>query len=473
MMKRGAKRPAFDSSSGPSTSTFPSKRVMEAPSFGLHKAESSNQNLAAAPTSLDPKRAEASHQHVRALNSQFASWVQSQLQNHPDELWEDGVRNYLSHASHIMEKFKDVVDWLKANSEKTKIVAKSGLIGDKKPLFGGPENNKSTVQSESNTMSAKLGPQMSSPFPTTSPQSSAAPSFFQKTPSTSPSNDQKDSLLEKSKPALRLDVNNGFLKQPVAPLFSIPSVSSEKENKTSQVADVSNGFPKPSVPVTFSLPATSNSGPSFSAPAESPFATGFSFSSGLSSGAFSTGFSFSSSPSSGAQSFTSSFSPTYSFPGMQSGGTTTSKVEGSIEDDEETEEQKPSSPSVKKSEEIGVVVVHEAKCKVYIKPDNPSEKGWKDMGIGHLSIKTKEGANKATKESKPTIVIRNDVGKILLNALIYSGIKTNVQKNTVASVFHTSDEAGTVVTRTYLLKLKTAEEAAKLADTIKESAPSD
>jgi hypothetical protein len=28
--------------------------------------------------------------------------VQSQLQNHPDELWEDGVRDYLSHSSHIM-----------------------------------------------------------------------------------------------------------------------------------------------------------------------------------------------------------------------------------------------------------------------------------------------------------------------------------------------------------------------------------
>lgn len=44
-----------------------------------------------------------------------------------------------------------------------------------------------------------------------------------------------------------------------------------------------------------------------------------------------------------------------------------------------------------------------------LQPDNITEKGWKDMGVGHLSIKTKEGANKATKESKPTIVIRNDV----------------------------------------------------------------
>lgn len=32
----------------------------------------------------------------------YGSWVQSQVQNHPDELWEDGVRDYLSHASHIM-----------------------------------------------------------------------------------------------------------------------------------------------------------------------------------------------------------------------------------------------------------------------------------------------------------------------------------------------------------------------------------
>lgn len=30
------------------------------------------------------------------------------------------------------------------------------------------------------------------------------------------------------------------------------------------------------------------------------------------------------------------------------------------------------------------------------------------------------------------------VGKILLNALIYKGIKMNVKKSTVASIFHTS-----------------------------------
>jgi nuclear pore complex protein Nup50 len=33
----------------------------------------------------------------------------------------------------------------------------------------------------------------------------------------------------------------------------------------------------------------------------------------------------------------------------------------------DAEPEKPSSPSVKKAEEKGVVVVHETKCKVYVK----------------------------------------------------------------------------------------------------------
>lgn len=45
-----------------------------------------------------------------------------------------------------------------------------------------------------------------------------------------------------------------------------------------------------------------------------------------------------------------------------------------------------------------------------MQPDNPAaDKAWKDMGVGQLSIKCKEGADKASKESKPTIIVRNDV----------------------------------------------------------------
>lgn len=32
----------------------------------------------------------------------MCSWVQLQLKHHPDELWEDGAKDYLSHASQIL-----------------------------------------------------------------------------------------------------------------------------------------------------------------------------------------------------------------------------------------------------------------------------------------------------------------------------------------------------------------------------------
>lgn len=44
-----------------------------------------------------------------------------------------------------------------------------------------------------------------------------------------------------------------------------------------------------------------------------------------------------------------------------------------------------------------------------MQPENPADGAWKDMGMGQLSVKCKEGAGKATKESKPTVVVRNDV----------------------------------------------------------------
>ena len=56
---------------------LPSKRVMDGPSFDIHRAESSHQHVMAGPATLDPRRAEAASKHVRALNSQFARSVSS------------------------------------------------------------------------------------------------------------------------------------------------------------------------------------------------------------------------------------------------------------------------------------------------------------------------------------------------------------------------------------------------------------
>ncbi|KAI9117953.1 hypothetical protein K1719_011095 [Acacia pycnantha] len=109
---------------------------------------------------------------------------------------------------------------------------------------------------------------------------------------------------------------------------------------------------------------------------------------------------------------------------------------------------------------------------------NDDKDVWKDKGMGQLSIKCKEGFSKATKESKPTIVVRNEVGKILLNALLYPGIKTSLQKNSLVAIFHTSDNVDgsggdneSIVARTFLIRMKTEEDRNKLASVIQEHAP--
>ncbi|KAJ1272494.1 hypothetical protein BS78_06G205900 [Paspalum vaginatum] len=400
-------------------------------------AESSHQHVMAGPATLDPRRADAASKHVRALNTQFASWVQLQLQNHPAELWEDGLKDYLSHASEIMEKFKDVVNWLRQNQAGSTTVPSPSLHKDEKiNLLAAPSSD--------NTQKAPIMASSPSSF-----QNSSLPKPFslpqQKTPDfTGMFGDKKSPSSDSGKPAFQFGANNViFGDKKDTPGDSSKSLQFGVNNsafgdKKDTPGDSSkpfqfganNGFPTPSAPSIFS---------------------------------------------SVAQSFSSQSPPLFSVnqQSVLSGNQNTS--EAAADADEDAEPEKPSSPSVKKAEEKGVVVVHEAKCKVYVKHDDTT-KGWKDIGVGRLSIRSKEGAEKGCKESTPTIVIRNDVGKILLNALIYKGIKMNVQKNTVASIFHTADaesDESTVVARTYLFRLRNEEEATKLSTAIKENAPSD
>lgn len=52
--------------------------------------------------------------------------------------------------------------------------------------------------------------------------------------------------------------------------------------------------------------------------------------------------------------------------------------------------------------------------------DSAGKDAWKDKGAGQLLIKCKEGFSKGSKESKPTIVVRNDVRFLFsLNLLVY------------------------------------------------------
>ncbi|CAA0834535.1 Pleckstrin homology (PH) domain superfamily protein [Striga hermonthica] len=159
-----------------------------------------------------------------------------------------------------------------------------------------------------------------------------------------------------------------------------------------------------------------------------------------------------------------------SVPGIGNANAVTSN-----EPDGEDDIDRPSSLSVKKNQEEGIIVVHEVNCELYVKSRDPADQGaWKYKGTGQLIIKCKEGISTGTKESKPTIVIRNDVGKLLLDVLIYRGIMTIVLKNSVVTVFHTSDDGDSnekVVARPFLMRTKTVEDRDKLVAAIQDYAP--
>ncbi|WVZ86781.1 hypothetical protein U9M48_033515 [Paspalum notatum var. saurae] len=461
MTTRGAKRVA---TSDPAAPDLPSKRVMDGPPFDVHRAESSHQHVMAGPATLDPRRAEAASKHVRALNTQFASWVQLQLQNHPAELWEDGLKDYLSHASEIMEKFKDVVSWLRQNQAGSTNVSSPSIHKDEKINLLAAPSSDNTQKAPTMTSSPSSFQNSNLPKPFSLPSQQKTPDF------TGMFGDKKSPSSDSSKPAFQFGANNA--------IFGDKKDTPGDSSKSFQF-DVNNGAfgDKKDTPGDNSKPfqfGANNAifGDKKTSPGDSskPFQFGSN-----------NGFPAPSAPSifsSVAQSFSSQSPPLFSVnqQSVLSGNQNTS--EAAADADEDAEPEKPSSPSVKKAEEKGVVVVHEAKCKVYVKHDDAT-KGWKDIGVGRLSIRSKEGAEKGCKESTPTIVIRNDVGKILLNALIYKGIKMNVQKNTVASIFHTADAESdestisTVVAQTYLFRLRNEEEATKLSTAIKENAPSD
>ncbi|XP_048624299.1 nuclear pore complex protein Nup50 isoform X4 [Brassica napus] len=385
---RGLKRAAV---SEPNQSPFKNAKPVEGSLFGT-------QSSLSPAASLDKQRAELARKHVKALNNQFVSWVQIQLKNHPDELWEDGMNDYITHASNILEKFKDVVNWLKENKGKGENASPESRGPEKKPMA---EVKNSDVKPVSNT------------------------SLFT-------SNNQPGLFLTNQSSSFSTSHQSGsFSSQPG--VFSSSPFGLASNSQTGSFSSGQFGLAKSSPPSLFSSTQAggiSNSQPSFSfSNNQNPFSSGVSI---------------------------------------------PAKRDSPDDAEAEDEPPQPSSPSVKKTEEKGVTVVHEVKCKLYVKSNDPTDKGaWKDKGTGNLYIKCKEGVDKGTKESKPTIIVRNDVGKLLLNALLYTGIKTSTQKNALVAIFHSSEDSNEKVTpRTFLIRTKTAEARDKLATAIQEYAPS-
>ncbi|KAF8113097.1 hypothetical protein N665_0056s0002 [Sinapis alba] len=394
---RGLKRAVVSESfSEANQSPFKNAKPVEGILFGTQNMAPLQQSSA----SLDKQRAELARKHVRALNNQFVSWVQIQLKNHPDELWEDGMNDYISHASNILEKFKDVVNWLKQSNGNGDNVSSESTGAEKKQVA--EVKNNDVKPASNNSLFA----------------SNSQPGLFSTNQSSNFSSSQ--SGLFSSQPGV---------------LSSSP-FGLASNSQTGSFSSGQFGLAKSSPPNLFSSSQAggiSNSQPSFS-------------------------FSNNQNP------FSSAVTPV-SIP---------AKRDSPEDADGDDEEPQPSSPSVKKTEEKGVTVVHEVKCKLYVKSNDPTDKGaWKDKGTGNLYIKCKESVEKGTKESKPTILVRNDVGKLLLNALLYTGIKTSAQKNALVAIFHSSEDSNENITpRTFLIRTKTAEARDKLATAIQEYAPS-
>ncbi|TXG50998.1 hypothetical protein EZV62_023522 [Acer yangbiense] len=516
---KGAKRLAVsDSATDTNDSAFRNKRIMAGFRFGDHRAEPSQQRSSVTST-LDMQRAESSRQHVRALNAQFSSWVQTQLKNHPDELWEDGVRDYLAHASDIMykfpdvvsysdlvplqiaEKFSDVVSWLKANAQKGgNLSASESHLAEKKLVHGTKSNEVKLSQEKTFT-----------PAPMTSSFASSW-SFTEKKLVPEIRNNEVKLSQEK---IFTPTVTSSFATN-VTPTTVTSSFATNVTPTTVTTSSFATNVTPTTVTSSFANPWASgvfpSSQPSVFFGNQSSIPTNHNSSNDVNDVArlvYSMCVSFEISKrtvslmhlkelvlmscynesldahvhrililqrekmvalgyitmfTDNLQFCMSNLEPYLCFEGLELGTVT------------EDESPQPSSPSVKKSEEKGIVVVHEVKCKLYLKSSDPTDKDtWKDKGTGKLSIKCKEGVSKGTKESKPTILVRNDVGKVLLNALLYQGIKTNLQKNSLVAIFHTSaddsGENGSVVARTFLIRTKTEADRDKLATAIQEYAP--
>ncbi|GAB2224587.1 hypothetical protein Drorol1_Dr00005349 [Drosera rotundifolia] len=477
--------------------TFQSKRVVVDPPFQIRVAESSQQQIGATAP-LDLGRAESSRQHVRALNTQFASWVQSQLKNHPDELWEDGIRDYLEHASNILEKFSDVVDWLKANSAKhaglptmgTQTKAENFASGNMvngaklppiKPVFSSSIFSTSALSTGASASSSQaslvaFGPSFGASWSsgvTSAAQASApatstglAPSWSSEV--TPPDNTSKiftSSNIASFWSTGVSSTNETSTTATTPPLFA-PSWSSgvSASSHASTVSTFPNFVSAWSSGASSSSQSTSHgTSPTFASPWSPSSFSNTQIPSPVSTASFA--------PSWSAGAFSTSQTP-FNF-GNQS--VAPSNDEATDDADGENDER-PSSPSLKRNEEEGITVVHETKCKLYVKSSDPADPDpWKDKGMGQLVIKCKDGAEKGTKDSKPVILVRNDVGKVLLNASLYPGIKTNpLKKTALAAIFHTLSDSGDdnqVVARTFLIRTKNEVERNKLAEVIEEYAP--
>ncbi|KAJ9523895.1 hypothetical protein QJQ45_020082, partial [Haematococcus lacustris] len=108
--------------------------------------------------------------HLNALNTQFASWVSEQQRQHPQQLWSDGVRDYLEHAEQLLRDFKDVLD-----AERPSIASGKAVLASKHVSFTGlPPSEPDTAGQTNGSAAPQDRGSAAHPTPTSGPATAAA-----------------------------------------------------------------------------------------------------------------------------------------------------------------------------------------------------------------------------------------------------------------------------------------------------------
>lgn len=152
--------------------------------------------------------------------------------------------------------------------------------------------------------------------------------------------------------------------------------------------------------------------------------------------------------------------------------------EGEVED-----EETPDSPSVRRVAEDGVRIGFESKAKMYMQKDKTEEGGrWRDRGSGMVVVKifdlSSSGQAEGTSSQKASLMFRNEVGKVLLNASLYANMRLVLNKAMLSTILMSVQddtappgEAIKPTPRLFMFKLPSPEVAGELHSSILSHCP--
>jgi hypothetical protein len=378
---------------------------------------------------------------VTKLNASFKSWVNRQGVENPFSIWKEGLRDYIKHFDSISNKY-------------------------------GASTGEGAVQKQQPSFSSAPAPSMPSATPAPKAFDIKAAPLTLATPAFSAPTVPKDTT--ESKPAaVSTTTGNGFsgfnfpstgaaapAPAPtsgfgVGNMFTpAPTKDSDKGSKSTGAMSISATPAAPSVEKTAAPAPAAAVGFSFgkgaAAPAPAPF-SGFSFGATPAPApapAAAPAFGGFGAPSGGSGAASTSTFGGFGAPAGGGGFGTSAGAGGGNDDEDGEEDGEPMMEPEKilRNEDDKDVVKHEVPCKLFRL--NTETKEWGDLGKGSLRV-TMDPDTK-----KHRTLIRNTMGKILVNAYFYKTQKFDIVKNAIKFSAIVSDDDGKAQMKNFMVKLK-------------------